>query len=76
MKKRYDTHGNCFTFPAYELPKEEYSKIVSEINTNFSLYKTEHFAVHFTVGIDKYYYAYYFENHGFDDYNIYAKFMI
>ena len=47
-----------------------------EINTNYELYKNEPYPVHYSVGIDNRYYVYFFENHGFDDYNIIGKFEI
>ena len=34
------------------------------------------YPVHYSVGIDNHYYAYFFENHGFNDYNIVEKFEI
>lgn len=50
------------------LVKAEYSKIVSEINTLYRIYKGKEKAVHLSVGIDGKYYVYYFINRGFDDY--------
>ena len=56
------------------LSKEEYAKIVSEINSvYFSTYAGHSDAIHFSVGTDNCYYAYYFENHGFDNYKFVGK---
>ena len=65
-----DSKGRRFEFPTCYLSLAEYAKIVSEINTNYELYKDEFLAIHTSVGLDNRYYAYYFENHGFDEYNI------
>ena len=56
---RYDTKGVRFEFPACILSKWEYAKIISEINTNYSLYKDMPFAIHYSVGVDNCYYLYY-----------------
>ena len=56
------------------LSKAEYAKIVSEINTDyFAVYENHRNAVHFSVGLDNRYYAYYFINNGFDDYVFVGK---
>lgn len=60
-------------FETLYLPKAEYAKIVSEINTNYGKYEGKMFAIHTSYGIDNRAYHYYFENHGFDKYNIYMK---
>ncbi len=62
-----------FQFPSCILERAEYAKIVSEINTNYALYKDELFAVHYSVGTDNRYYVYYFENLGFSNYRIIEK---
>ena len=71
-----DSNGIPFRFPSCILTKKEYAKIVSEINTNYELYKDEFLAIHTSVGLDNRYYAYYFENHGFDEYNIVERFEL
>ena len=76
MVYRFDSKGNPFLFQPCLLDLHEYGKIVSEINTNYDLYKDEAFAVHWSVGIDDNYYLYFFENHGFNDYNIVEKFLL
>lgn len=60
-------------FDTFYLPKAEYAKIVGEINTFYELYKGKRLAVHKSYGIDDVPYWYFFENYGFDDYNIYNR---
>ena len=73
---RLDSNGIPFEFPTCILPKTEYAKIISEINTDYKLYINDKFAIHYSVGTDNNYYLYYFENHGYDDYNIVEKFRL
>lgn len=56
--------------PIY-LDKKEYGKVIHELNTYYKAFENKK-----TVGwrIDPYYYA--FENHGFDNYSIFAKIPI
>ena len=49
------------------------AKICREINTNYSKYEGKTYAVHISYGIDNKPYWYYFENHGYDNYNIYMR---
>lgn len=59
---------------AYYLPKDEYAKIMDEINTNYyNAYSGKRFCAHESLGVDKEYYIYYFYNYGFNDYEIVAK---
>ena len=60
-------------FDTFILSRVEYAKIVSEINTNYAKYKNKPFAVHMSYGIDNRPYWYYFENHRYDNYNIYMR---
>lgn len=60
-------------YPAFELSSAEYAKIVNEISTNYGKYKNKRFAIHMSYGIDNRPYWYYFENHGFNNYNIYQR---
>ncbi|MBP5383792.1 MAG: hypothetical protein J6Y57_02340 [Lachnospiraceae bacterium] len=71
---RLDANGRFFDFPTCKLEKQEYAKIINEINSNYGLYKDLPFAIHYSIGTDNRYYIYYFENHGFNDYNIVEKF--
>ena len=62
-----------FNFRTFNLEPAEYAKIRSEINTNYGKYKGKRLAVHASYGIDDNAYLYYFENEGFDNYNIYMR---
>ncbi len=69
----YDSKGIPFEYPTYYLNKTEYAKIISEINSNYEMYRNKRYPVHYSLGTDDRYYIYYFENHGFNDYNIVLK---
>ncbi len=71
-----DLDGRAFAFPTCLLNRREYAKIISEINTNYDIYKDKEFCVHYSVGVDNSYYMYFFENHGYDNYNIFEKFIL
>ena len=73
---RFDSKGKPYEYPTCRLDAREYAKIIHEINSNYELYKDKPYPVHYSVGIDNHYYAYFFENHGFNDYNIVEKFEI
>lgn len=64
-----------FLFKTFILDKQEYAKIMSEINTNYMRYVNKPFPIHISheVGIESKAYLYYFENHGYNNYNIYMK---
>lgn len=62
-----------FRYETFILSKKEYAKIIGEINTNYSKYEGKPFAIHMSYGLDKKAYWYYFENHGYHNYNIYMK---
>ena len=62
-----------FVYKTFILSKVEYAKICSEINTNYGKYEGKAFAVHMSYGTDNRPYWYYFENHGYDNYNIYMR---
>ena len=42
----------------------------------YNIYRDKPYPIHYSVGIDNHYYVYFFENHGFNDYNIVEKFEI
>ena len=65
-----------FIFDTFILSSVEYAKIVSEINTNYGKYEGIKFGIHASYGLDNMAYLYYFENHGYNDYNIYARIEI
>lgn len=73
---KLDTKGKHFRFSTFNLAKDEFAKIISEINSNYDSFKGKEIAFHASVGLDNRYYIYYFENHGFNDYNIFNKFEI
>ncbi len=58
-----------FVYNTFILDRAEYAKICREINTNYSKYEGKTYAVHISYGIDNKPYWYYFENHGYDNYN-------
>ena len=77
QKTRLDSNGIPFEFPTLILDKAEFGKIVSEINSlYYSVYKTDAFGAHYSVDMDNNYCFYLFENHGFNDYNIYERVFI
>lgn len=72
-ERRIDSKGTPFEFSTCVLGTKEYAKITNEINTNYRLYKDSAYCIHSSVGDDGHYYLYFFENHGFNDYNIVEK---
>ncbi len=60
-------------FNSFNLDRREYAKIISEINTDYEKYEGKRFAIHMSYDNDGNAYWYYFENHGFNDYNIYMR---
>lgn len=77
MKERdlpLDAEGNEFSKPAFWLMPNEFSKIYSEINQIYEIqYKDKFVAAHPSFGIDGLAYIYWFENHGFNNYNIFLR---
>lgn len=63
----------AFMYNTFILSRREYAKIYGEINTNYSKYEGAPFAVHISHGLDNRLYWYFFENHGYGDYNIYMR---
>lgn len=60
----YDSEGKEFTMPNYYI--SNYGKVMSEINVKYDkCYKNKEFCTHIS---DR---TYYFENHGYNEYNIY-----
>lgn len=69
-----DNSGKYFARPSFWLDPKEYGKICSEINQIYEVqYKNKNIAAHTSFGIDGKTYVYWFENHGFDDYNIFFR---
>lgn len=77
MKKQelpLDSNGYPFSKPAFWLKPKEYAKIYSEINRIYdAVYVGKSIATHPSFGIDGKAYIYWFEIHGFDDYNIFLR---
>lgn len=57
----------------FRLASNELAKIFSEINTNYAKYRNMKYAIHMSYGTDNKAYWYYFENHGYNDCNIYMR---
>ena len=70
---RLDGQGRPFRFQTIYLDPNEYARIISEINTCYSLYEGQTYCVHDSYDIGDGAYSYFFENHGYNDYNIYSK---
>lgn len=69
-----DADGKMFLMPSFWLEANEYRKVTSEINQLYkSRYKGKQIATHVSFGIDGRPYVYWFENHGFNNYNIYMR---
>ena len=66
----------AFRYNTFILSRREYAKICGEINSNYSKYEGLQFAIHASYGLDNKAYWYYFENHGYNDYNIYLRIKI
>lgn len=68
-----DNNGIPFEFPSAAIGWMEQEKIRHEINTNYSKYHG-YYCIHDSYGLNGQAYHYYFENKGFDNINIYARF--
>lgn len=70
----FDENGVPFSKPAFRIDIEEYRKITSEINSVYNVkFKNKLLCAHTFFGIDGIAYVYWFENHGFNNYNIYLR---
>ena len=77
MKPPADRRQNwVFIYNTFLLSHREYAKIYGEINTNYSKYEGLRFAVHTSYGLDNKAYWYFFENDGYNNYNIYMRIKI
>ena len=70
---RLDSNGTPFIFPAIILDADEYSKIIHEINSVYNKYRGNYINLHISFDDKGKCYVYYFENRGFDDYNIFER---
>ena len=69
-----DANGKPFSKHGFWLVPKEYAKIIAEINSLYKAqYEGETICSHTSFGIDGNVYVYWFENHGFDNYNIYLR---
>lgn len=73
---RFNDVDRPFEFPTRRLNPKELSKVEHEINTFYSKYENDELCVHYSYAFDNCCYAYFFENHGFDCYNIYSKKLV
>ena len=81
--KKQESETSCrqeaklgFIYNTFLLSRREYAKIYGEINTNYSKYEGLRFAVHTSYGLDNKAYWYFFENDGYNNYNIYMRIKI
>ena len=63
-------------YNTFVLSPREYAKICGEINTYYSKYERKKYAIHASYGIDNVAYWYFFENYGYNNYNIYMRIAI
>lgn len=71
---RLDMKGIPFQYQAVVLDCKELSKIIHEINNEYhTKYIGKEFAIHRSLDLYGNYCIYYFEIHGFGDYNIIEK---
>ena len=63
-----------FKKPSFWLNKQEYAKITSEINQIYYVqFYGKRICAHTSFGVDGVAYVYWFENGGFNNYNIYLR---
>ena len=65
-----------YMFDTLYLKPAEYAKIYSEINTNYFKYIGHLNCIHRSYDDEGNPCRYYFENHGFNKYNVYAKIYV
>ena len=64
-----DKKGKPFKYPSVDIPSNEYNHFIHNVNTYFHRrYVGKKLCTYYSGLYSK---LYYFENHGFDDYNIY-----
>lgn len=72
----FDEINKPFELKPCKLNPKEKAKIEHEVNTNYTKYNGQEYCVHYSFGLDNRAYRFYFENHGFNRYNIYARKII
>ena len=73
-KRILDANGCFFDFSPVILSPKEYSKIIHEINSlYYAKYQGSLFCMHRSLDLHGRYCIYFFENHGYNNYNIYEK---
>lgn len=69
-----DANGKPFSMPSFWIEPKEYGKIIREINqVYYAQYADKRKALHASFGLDGQPYIYWFENHGYNNYNIFFR---
>lgn len=72
----YDENDQPFKYEPIDINPKEISKITHEINNVYhSKYYNKRTAIHRSLDLSGNYCIYFFENHGFDNYNIFGKYQ-
>lgn len=66
-----DSNGNPYEFKTVRLPVGEYGKIMSEVGSHYDRYEGKDLCIHYSYDLKGRSKAYYFENHGYNEYNFY-----
>lgn len=69
----YDSSGKPYKYPTLKLDRQEYGKVVHEINTVYHARFKGMSIGNLNMAFDNGYYCYRFEIHGFDNYNIFER---
>ena len=69
----YDSNGKPYKYPTLKLEREEYGKVMHEINTVYHARFKGMSIGNLNMAFDNGYYCYRFEIHGFDNYNIFER---
>ncbi len=66
-----DSNGNPYEFKTVRLSRGEYGKIMSEVGSHYDRYEGKDLCIHYSHDLKGRPKAYYFENHGYNEYNFY-----
>lgn len=66
-----DSNGNPYEFKTVRLSRGEYGKMMSEVDSNYDRYEGKDLCIHYSSDLKGRSKAYYFENHGYNEYNFY-----